>query len=592
METNLTPKEQASRDRYAIYYKKLQDNEHQCIGIYVEQHAEKTPQKTALMFEDNSWTWDEFNRESNKFANLFTSVGLKLKPGEIIALIIENSPDYLFITTGINKIQGICALVNINQKRQALVHSIKIVEPKFIVIDEPCLPNLEEVLGELSFEKDKIFVLKNSEIIQDGYVDLRKEMENISDENPSTTKNSTLTDTGLYIYTSGTTGLPKAVIMQNNSLPFNGAYYGASITQADSNDVVYITNPLYHSLSMCTAWGIASYMGAAVALRRKFSASNFWKDVHKFKVTFTTYVGEIPRYILNQPESEYEKNHTLKKMLGLGLKKIIWNRFKERFQIDHIFEYYSSTEGYGPIVNIDERPGMIGRDTIPNHSLAKVNRESGELLKNSEGFCIKCEAGDVGMSLMKILDIENFFKYRNREKTFNKVIRDVFEKEDAYFITGDLLQLHDDLWMSFADRFGDTYRWKGENVSTQEIENILNTHDSILMSAVYGIEIPNHEGKAGMAAIKFEKKFGFNSEEISSFFTKVLPKYSIPIFIRVRDELEITGSNKIRKSNLRKEAFNFNTIHEPIYYWDSPTKRYLELDNSIYRAIIEGKKEF
>ena len=590
MESNLTPKEQVSRDLYEIYYKKLEDNEHQCVGIYVELFAGKTPNKTALMFEDKSWTWDEFNRESNKFANFFISIGLK--PGEIIAIIMENSPEYLFITTGINKIQCISALVNINQKRQALVHSIKIVEPKFIVIDEPCLPNLEEVLGELSFEKDKIFVMKNSEKNQDGYIDLKKSMENILDENPTTTFNSKMTDTGLYIYTSGTTGLPKAVIMQNNSLPFNGAYYGASITQANSNDVVYITNPLYHSLSMCTAWGIASYMGAAVALRRKFSASNFWKDVNKFGVTFTTYVGEIPRYILNQPESENEKDHTLKKMLGLGLKKIIWNKFKERFNIDHIFEYYSSTEGYGPITNLDEKPGMIGRNTISNHSLAKVNRESGELIKNNEGFCIKCEAGDVGMSLMKILDIDNFFKYRNREKTFDKVIKDVYEKGDAYFITGDLLQLHDDLWLSFADRFGDTYRWKGENVSTQEIENILNTHDSILLSAVYGVEIPNHEGKAGMASIKFNKNSGFDSQEISLFFNKVLPKYSIPIFIRIREELEITGSNKIRKSNLRKEAFNINTIDDPIYFWDSLTKGYLKLDNSTYQSILEGKKEF
>lgn len=590
MESKLTPKEQASRERYAINLKKLVDNEHQCVGIYVEGHAENSPQKMALLFEDKSWTWSEFNRESNKFANLFINLGLK--PGETIALIMENSPEYLFITTGINKIQGITALVNINQKGQALIHSIKIVEPKFIVIDEPCLPNLEEVLGELKFEKDKIFIVKNSGEINDGYVNLRKEMKKVSDKNPNTTQNSKMTDLGLYIYTSGTTGLPKAVIMLNNALPFNGAYYGASITQADSSDVVYVTNPLYHSLSMCTAWGIASYMGATVALRRKFSASNFWKDVQKFKVTFTTYVGEIPRYILNQPESEEEKNHTLKKMLGLGLKKIIWNKFKERFHIDHIFEYYSSTEGYGPIVNVDEKPGMIGRNIIENHVLAKVDGESGEFYKDGNGFYIKCSPGDIGMSITKILDVDNFSKYRNKEKTFQRIIRDVFEKDDAYFVTGDLLQLHDDLWLSFADRFGDTYRWKGENVSTQEIENILNTHDSILLSAVYGVEIPNHEGKAGMAAIKFKKEFGFDSEEISRFFTKVLPKYSIPIFIRVREELEITGSNKIRKSNLRKEAFNIDTIDEPIYFWDSSAKRYLELDNSTYKNIFEGKKEF
>ncbi|MCK4285658.1 MAG: AMP-binding protein, partial [Candidatus Lokiarchaeota archaeon] len=427
---------------------------------------------------------------------------------------------------------------------------------------------------------------------QTEYADLQRKLENVSTKNPETTNNSTLTETGYYIYTSGTTGLPKAVIITNVAMPGNGVFYGHSITQANANDIILIANPLYHSLSMCTAWGIATYVGATTVLRKKFSASNFWKDVQKYKITFTTYVGEIPRYILNQPPSKYEKNHTLKKMLGLGLRKDIWIKFKERFQIEHIFEYYSSTEGYGPIVNIDEVPGMIGRNNVQNHALAKVDQETGELIRNRDGSYINCEPGDVGMSLMKIVEIENFKKYRNKEKTNQKVIRDVFEKGDAYFITGDLLQLHDDQWLSFSDRFGDTFRWKGENVSTQEVENILNSHESVLMSAVYGIEIPNHEGKAGMAAILFDPTFGFNPDEISRFVIQALPKYSIPIFIRIRDHLEVTGSNKIRKSNLRKEGYNINEIKEPLYIWDFSERIYTQFDTSKHQAIIKGKSEF
>jgi acyl-CoA synthetase (AMP-forming)/AMP-acid ligase II len=232
---------------------------------------------------------------------------------------------------------------------------------------------------------------------------------------------------------------------------------------------------------------------------------------------------------------------------------------------------------------------MIGRNNIQNHALAKVNPETGEFYKDPNGFCIKCEPGDVGMSLMKIIEIENFKKYSDKEKTKQKIIRDVFEKGDAYFITGDLLQLHEDMWMSFADRFGDTFRWKGENVSTQEVENILNTHESILMSTVYGVEIPKHEGKAGMAAIKFDQAFGFNSEEISGFVLNVLPKYSIPIFIRTRQHLEVTGSNKIRKTNLRKEGYNINEIKDPIYFWNALEKKYIPFDKFKYQEILEGK---
>ncbi len=235
---------------------------------------------------------------------------------------------------------------------------------------------------------------------------------------------------------------------------------------------------------------------------------------------------------------------------------------------------------------------MIGRNNIQNHSLAKVDQETGELIRNKDGSYIKCEPGDVGMSLMKIVDIENFTKYRNKEKTEQKVIRDVFEKGDAYFITGDLLQLHDDQWLSFSDRFGDTFRWKGENVSTQEVENILNSNDSILMCAVYGVEIPNHEGKAGMAAIICNPGDSFKQEEISRFVVQSLPKYSIPIFIRIRDHLELTGSNKLRKSNLRKEGYNINDVKDPLYMWDSSIGGYTKFDNSKHQEIINGKLRF
>jgi citronellyl-CoA synthetase len=586
MESNFTPKEQETYDRYILELEKLEKNPNQSVGIYVEQHAVNYRNNTALIFEEKSWTWEEFNEETNRYANFFLDQGLL--PGDTTALILENSPEYLFITTGINKIQGVSALVNINQRRQALIHSIKIVNPKFIVIDGGCLPNLEEIIDELSFNRNKILVISNNNNNQHKYIDLERLIEKTSIKNPKSTINSIITQTAFYIYTSGTTGLPKAVIMENVSLPWNGMFYGYSITQANSNDILLISNPLYHSLSICTAWGIASYLGATVVLRKRFSASNFWKAVQKHKITYTTYVGEIPRYLLNQPPSKYEKNHTLKKMLGLGLRKDIWLKFKERFQIEHIFEYYSSTEGYGPIVNIDEVPGMIGRNNIENHALARVDQETGELHRGKDGFYIKCEPGEVGMSLMKILDIENFKKYRNKEKTKERVIRDVFEKGDAYFITGDLLELHEDLWLSFTDRFGDTFRWKGENVSTQEVENILNSHDSILLCAVYGVEIPNHEGKAGMAAIKFDPSIGFKLQEISQFVVKVLPKYSIPIFIRIRDEIEVTGSNKVRKSLLRKEAYNINEIEDLIYFWDSSNKSYILFDKTTYLKIKNG----
>lgn len=237
---------------------------------------------------DKSWTWKGFNEETNLIANFFEKHGLK--PGDTIAVMLENSPDYFFVTTGINKIQGISALININQRKQALVHSINIVNAKYIIVDGICLPNLLEVIEELSFKKDDIFILNRSDSIGTNGIDLQKQLIDSSNKNPSTTQNSTMTEIGFYIYTSGTTGLPKAVIIENQSLTWNGVFYGYSITQANANDIILIANPLYHSLSICTAWGIAVYLGGTVVLRKRFSASNFWKDVHRYKITFSTYV--------------------------------------------------------------------------------------------------------------------------------------------------------------------------------------------------------------------------------------------------------------------------------------------------------------
>jgi len=584
---NLTDKEREGFERYASEFKKMEENPNQSVGILAENWAKETPNKIALYYEEKSWTWKTFNEESNKFANYFHKLGIK--QDETVIVMMWNSPKYLFLTTGINKLQGRSALVNIHQRKTALIHAITIVKPVYAVVDGDCLPYFEDVVKELSFKKNEIFVINNPKKIAHDYVDLNEELKIASVENPSTTNNSELLDIGTYIYTSGTTGLPKAVMMRNDALVWNGVFYGYSVSQANSNDTVYIPNPLYHSLAMCTAWGIASYFGATVALRRKFSASNFWKDVKKYNVTFTTYVGEIPRYLLNQPPSEEDGHHTLKKMLGLGLKKNIWSEFKSRFNIEHIFEYYSSTEGFGPISNFDEKPGMIGRHVLEVHALAKVNPETNEFYKDEQRFYIKCKPGEIGMSLMKIEDIDNFYKYSEKDKTNQRVIRNVFIEGDAFFITGDILKLHDDLWLSFMDRIGDTFRFKGENVATQEVENIINTHPGILHSAIYGVELPQKDGKAGMGALELNPSKEFNLDEFSQFVTEVLPSYSIPIFLRIREELEVTGSQKIRKVNLRKDGYNLDKIRDPIYFWDASRKVYVPFDDKLYQDIVNGK---
>ncbi|MFX1456008.1 MAG: AMP-binding protein [Promethearchaeota archaeon] len=584
----LTIKELEFRGRFNTGMASLSSNLNQSVGTFIEEHARKIGEQIGLLFEDKSWNWKQMNEECNKVANLFFQLGLK--PQDTVALILGNSPEFLFITTGINKIQGITALINTNQRKEALVYAIKIVEANWIVVGGEFLNNLQSIAEELGINNDHIFVTRNLNDHPHNYQNLEELLFNIPIDNPPTTTNSNLLETAFYLYTSGTTGLPKAVVMQNLAIPGVGLSHGHCILQLTSDDVVYTVTPLYHVLAFLGNWGCSIYTGATFALRTRFSSSNFWTDIKKYKVTATYYIGEIPRYLLNQPESEADKNHTLKKILGLGLRKEIWLRFKKRFNIEHIYEIYGSTEGFGPLVNLDENPGMVGRDNVEIHALAKVDPETGELLRNKYGFCIRCKAGDIGRSLVKVEEEfrNDFIKYKNDENTKKNIIRNVFEDDDMYFMSSDFLQRHEDRWVSFADRIGDTFRWKGENVSTLEVENVLNRSKSIITSAVYGVTIPKSDGKAGMASLSIKSDSNFDIEKFSKFVAESLPKYSIPIFIRLQDQLDLTSTYKITKTTLSEEAYDINKISDPLYYWDQSINKYVPFEENLHNQLLQG----
>jgi len=586
MSPKYTPKEAEVYERFQQGMMNLQKNPNQSLGSFVEQLAETKPKHTALYYQDLSWTWEALNKETNRISNYFLNLGLN--PGETVALMLENSPEYLFLTSGINKIQAISGLINFNQKKQALTHSFTTVNPKFIVIDGYSLPSFRDIVEKLPYKNNQIFVINNPEDVKHDYIELPDELKIASINNPETTFNSILRETALYIFTSGTTGLPKAVNMENFKLLAQAYILGLGLANLTPQDLIYINTPLYHNFAIGVTWSVTLVLGASAVLRKKFSATDFWKDIQKYKITFMIYVGEIPRYILNQPDQP-EKNHTLKKMVGIGLRKNIWEQFKSRFNIEHIYEFYGLTEGHRTLFNADEIPGMIGRFTMSGLALAKVDPETGEFFKNERGYCIKCKPGDVGMALFKVEKRSFFTGYKDKEKTQKKLLQNVFRKNDNYFNTGDMLKLHDDLWVSFADRFGDTFRWKSENVSTLEVESILNSFPAIQMSAVYGVAIPNTEGKAGMAAIKLNSSIDFNSDKFSRFVVDVLPTYSIPVFVRLCDDLEITGPYKIKKVNLRNETYNLKVIHDPLNFWNSSMKKYVPFTDSLYQDLMNGK---
>jgi len=590
MSPKWTEKEAEVYRRFNNYMGKIARENNHSIGTAIEKLAEQKPDDIAILFGDRSWSWEQLNKESNKIANFFLNIGIKKQ--DSIALIMENSPEYLFITTGINKIQAISALINYNLRKQALIHSLNIVEPKKIIIDANFLDAFNEIRDSIPLNDENIYVCHNFRKNKHQYNELEDFLRKSSDKNPETTYNSILRETAFYIFTSGTTGLPKAIIHENLKLYTQGYLLGVSLSKINENDIIYMPTPLYHNLSIGIAWPTVFVIGAKLALAKRFSASKFWKEINRYKATFFYYVGEIPRYLLNQPPSEYEKNHTLKGMCGIGLRKEVWEMFKSRFNIENIYEFYGLTEGHRLLFNADQIPGMIGRYNFSGLVLVKVNPETGEFEKDDKGFFIKCKPGETGMALFK-LDKKTFFTgYKDKQKTKERILHDVFRKGDAYFNTGDMLKLHKDKWVSFADRFGDTYRWKSENISTLEVESILNSHPAVAFSAAYGVKIPNTEGRGGMASIKLNKSIRFDINEFSKFVLESLPPYAIPLFIRFREKFEFTGPLKIKKISLQKEAYDLSKIKDPIYFWNSLENKYEKLTPSIYEDTKSGKIYF
>ena len=581
-------KEGAFLDRLAKDINVINQDQNQSIGTLIEGLAAKTPENPGILFEDKSWTWLAFNEEVNKIANYFLQLGLK--PDESIALMLRNSPEYLFIVGGINKIQGITGLINYNQKKKALIHSFNRVEPKFVIVGGESIPAFNQIFEELGYRNDQIYVINNVEDLPHDFIDLAGELKGVSSSNPETTYNSSLNQIAYYIFSSGTTGLPKAIKMVQKKLFTQGLVLGKTIAELTSDDVIYIATPLYHNLAIGQSWMGALLSGAASVIARRFSTSNYWKDVKKYKCSYAAYVGEMPRYLLNQPPSEYEKDTPLRCMVGVGLTKKIWEQFRTRFKVAHIYEYYGLTEGHRAFINVDERPGMIGRYTMPGMILVKVNPETGEFYKNERGFHLKCKKpGDIGMALVKLDKFDFFARYKDEEKTKKKLMYDVLRNGDCYFDTGDMIELHEEAWLSFYDRTGDTFRWKGENVSTLEVESILNSYNAVLRSTVYGVKIPNTEGRAGMAAVKLDPNLKFDLEDFSQFILEVLPIYSIPVFVRICDELEMTGGTmKVIKFDLRKEGYDAGVIKDPLYFWNTSTKKYVPLNKVEFQKIHNG----
>ncbi|MEM1147043.1 MAG: long-chain-acyl-CoA synthetase, partial [Pseudomonadota bacterium] len=503
-------------------------------------------------------------------------------------------PEYVSIWYGLAKVGIVVGLINHNLTDKALAHCVNIADAKLIISGADQDEAIRSAAG--LFEGDpKVWTLGG----QEGN-DLVSPLAGTSDARPSRDHRAHLRgkDLCLYVYTSGTTGLPKAArLTQARTQGMMRSFIAPCRTTA--RDRVYITLPLYHGTGGLCGVGQALMTGASIVLRRKFSASQFWDDAADQGVTSIVYIGELCRYLVNSPQHPKERAHKIRTGFGNGLRPDIWEEFLERFNIPHLCEFYGSTEGNVSFLGFDGKVGAVGR--IPGYleksvyghiAFVKFDVVEEEPVRGADGFCIKTDPDEPGEAIGKLgEDVRTRFEgYHDDGATKKKILHDVFEKGDMWFRTGDLMKKDADGYVYFVDRIGDTFRWKGENVSTNEVAEFVARAPGIATANVYGVSVPGTDGRAGMAAITTKSDVDYDG--LYEWLSEQLPKYAIPLFIRVQKEAETTGTFKYRKVELVKEGFDPEAVNEPLWFFDPESQKYEPLTVDAHETIRSGAVKF
>lgn len=565
------------------------------LGWALEQATRLNPDSPAVMDESRRLSYRQFNAWANRMAAVLKADGVK--HGSVVAVMLENRLEQMALLAALAKLGAIGALINTAQRGEVLAHSLNLVKPTFFVIGEELLDAFKAVRKSVEGGQRGCYWLSDSDTLQSpgkaprGWANLAALALDQSDINLPDSQQVRLKDACFYIYTSGTTGMPKAAIITHGKWIKAYGGFGLSGLGLENTDVLYMTLPLYHSNAVLVSWSSVLAGGAALALRRKFSASAFWMDVARYQATCFCYIGELCRYLLNQPECAEEKHNSLTSMIGNGLRPSIWNEFKSRFDIDRVVEFYGSSEGNLGFVNMFNFDNTVGFSPS-SYAVVKYDLENAKPLRNAKGFMQKTKLGEPGLLLSEISKMAPFDGYTDPAKTEAKILRDVFKKGDAWFDTGDLMRDLGCNHAQFVDRLGDTFRWKGENVSTNEVESLLGAFPGVEDAVVYGVEIPQTDGRCGMAALRLSAGARLDMQALADYLDKTMPAYAAPVFIRQLTEVDLTGTFKYRKSDLKQTAFDPALTSDPLMLRLPGSKRFEALTKVLYAKILSGSYRF
>jgi fatty-acyl-CoA synthase len=578
--------------RALSYTSRLADDPSRTLPARLDELAETFGPKPALISPRDALTYQELVARTYQYSRWAMEQGIQ--PGDTVCLMMPNCAEFVAIWLGITRVGGVVALINTNFKGHALQHSIGIVAPKHIVVGAALAPALLEVMSHLP--RTIRICVAGPDV--DDTVPLPALRAAELPGTPLASVGShgiTTADRALHIYTSGTTGLPKAANISHYRL-LEWSYWFAGMMDTRPEDRMYNCLPMYHSTGGIVAVGAILVRGGTVVIGERFSASQFWSDVTANDCTLFQYIGELCRYLLNSPKHANERNHRLRLCCGNGLREDVWTAFQRRFAVPRILEFYASTEGNVSLYNCEGRPGAIGR--LPPFLAARFPvalircGDAGEPLRDSVGLCERVKPGEVGEAIGQIAEGQDkrmsaFDGYTDVTASQTKVLRDVFAPGDAWFRTGDLMRRDSSGFFYFVDRAGDTFRWKGENVSTAQVAEVISSCPGVKQAVVYGISIPDTDGKAGMAAVVVSRDFSLR--QLWEHTTANLPEFARPLIIRLCTSLPITGTFKPIAAQLAADGYDPGKIDDALYITDPGFGGFVHLTPARYGTIVRGE---
>ena len=562
------------------------------LSSILEELADRFEDAPALLSDRECFTYSEVLARANQYTRWALEQGLK--KGEAVGLLMTNRPEYFACWLGVAAAGGVVALLNTNLIGSSLSHCINVAQPKHLIVAGEFVDSISKALTGLSCEP-QIWMhgaSHGSHPRVDHYIQELPASNLTAAERPKLT----IDDVALYIYTSGTTGLPKAANVSHARI-LQWSQWFAGMLHVQPDDRIYNCLPMYHSIGGVLVPGAALTSGASVVVRESFSVSQFWDDVVRWDCTMFQYIGEFCRYLLHGSRGSNDQNHRIRIACGNGMSADTWRVFQERFHIPRILEFYASTEGALSLFNVEAEPGAIGR--VPPYLahrfspvLAKFDPERAELVRNAQGFCIPCAPNEAGEALARIVKDPSqvgsrFEGYTDTGASESKLLRNVFEPGDVWFRTGDLMRKNEKGFFYFVDRIGETFRWKGENVATTEVAEVLRAFPGVKHAIVYGVKIAGAEGRVGMAALTVDGVPDL--EALRQHWVERLPSYARPAFIRLQDDFETTGTFKYSKNELIRQGYNPDLTADTLYFANPAMQALHLLDRDLYERIQAGQ---